>query len=189
MRREHGIGTRLICTIALAVPLLSGCTIGASVAAQGDGAMGGPADDAGASAGDGATAAPGIDPSLRIAALSDSQAQAWCTWFLSREPVPPSVLVESTPGVADLYAGNACYNPLNLCVSFVPLEICAQNLRLFPCQATVAQLNDCALTISNRCTLVGGGCAPFEAAANCSQTFVQTTNQSLGAHCAVRYRF
>jgi hypothetical protein len=69
----------------------------------------------------------------------------------------------------------------------VPVDICALSLRLHACEATIAQLDDCAETVSNACLRVGHGCAAFRAAANCSETFVQQTSD-MRSGCSVRYR-
>jgi hypothetical protein len=117
--------------------------------------------------------------------LTDAEARAWCAWYVNPEGRldPPPVLkpTDLDAAVADLY-GTTWTEMAGMpaCIEMLPLELCLKNLRVHPCDATVAELDECVQTFlglsedANGPGWVGHGCAPYLSHAACNQIIVRT---------------
>lgn len=128
---------------------------------------------------------PGIDPTKTIATLTDAEAQAWCTWFVTsvypqNGAAPPPDRMVSADGTVSGYAALACNEDPFLCVERLSIDHCVANLKLDGCSATVRQLDDCVHTLTNDCKAVGQGCDAYIAAPSCGRTIVTAVDQTSG---------
>jgi hypothetical protein len=119
----------------------------------------------------------GVPEGKPIKDLTDAELQAWCTWYgdlLQPPGHPPGI---ERPIGADGYArgygamyGSAFYAPVCMPVD-IPIGYCTANMRLGPCEATVAELDDCVATVL-RHVPTPHGCGRYLEAANCTDLFV-----------------
>jgi hypothetical protein len=109
--------------------------------------------------------------------LTHDEAMAWCNTYLvdlSQEFGPPPY--QNTPSIFPGYVvggDTLCWN-VDVCIVPPTLEDCVQNLLHAPCEATIAQLNQCVANFFgdfNEQTC-GAGCEAFMKAPHCSETIV-----------------
>ena len=121
-----------------------------------------------------ATAGPASVPEgKKVKDLTDTEAQTWCDWLLNING--PRDNPTEGPVSSNGYATNLGYivNPNFYAAACMPLSIpisyCVANLKLAPCEATMAEMNDCALTIV-RSLPAPHGCGRFQERAHCEDT-------------------
>jgi hypothetical protein len=121
------------------------------------------------------TAGPSTVPETKqIKDLSDAEARSWCEWFLTAYGAgfaPPEEGPISPDGFATNHGyanGTGFYAPVCMPTK-VPVNYCVANLKLAPCEGTVAELSDCVLTVVRGAPAVHG-CGRFLQAAYCEQT-------------------
>lgn len=141
------------------------------------GAVGGAGGWGGSGGTDGATASlvttPAVDGTVRVGDLDAEQMRVWCEWYVdaySDDAAPAEV--PPVDGLASpSYATSSCGDfYAQGCLVNVPVEQCIANLMLGDCRATVADLNDCVLTILDRCTPHEVGCGPYRSQSSCDTT-------------------
>jgi hypothetical protein len=121
-----------------------------------------------------ATTGPaGVPEDKTVKELTDAEAQTWCDWLLKIDG--PRADPPEGPVSVDGYATNLGYrmNARFYAGACMPLQIptsyCVANLKIAPCEATIAELNDCALTMV-RDLPSPHGCGRFQARAYCEDT-------------------
>lgn len=99
-----------------------------------------------------ATAGPASVPEGKpVKDLTDAEARTWCEWLLNI--TGPRTNPPERPVSSDGYATGfgSTMNPNFYAAACMPMLIpisqCVANLKIAPCEATVAEMNDCALTI------------------------------------------
>jgi hypothetical protein len=130
----------------------------------------------------GSTAAlsrPPLDENMVVRDLAGADLDTFCNWYVElfrgSGPPPP----RNPPGGFDGqgralgYGFTACGSPINGCLPFVSADLCRQNLRRGPCDATLRDLDDCILTFRQGCQIVNQGCQALARAPGCSSTLVQ----------------
>lgn len=125
-----------------------------------------------------------IDENLLVMSLTDTDATAWCRWFVARNrgdgpPPPRQAPITNADGSVTGYAFVYCGPPTNSCIAAVSEDVCLTSLRRRPCEAPLRALNDCYLTHLNQCERVGAGCEALRVAPGCLETVVQL-NQDVG---------
>lgn len=143
------------------------------------------------------TASP-LTATLLVKDFSAADATAWCGWYVQSAwhdsgPAPASLPVSdgfTCPGAAGAVCGDAdpgAPPPNPLCVSEISVEQCVQNLKRRPCEAPVAELDACVLSIvgdggaGGSFACGGDHCSPFRARPSCDETVVQDmTKQPAG---------
>lgn len=128
----------------------------------------------------GKTSGPSDVPELAmIRDLNEAQRRAYCEWFQgSYMPVefPPKESPISEEGYAtnlgtvfnnQQFFADACM-PLP---STVPVSYCMANLQIAPCEATVAELTDCVLTMTHGRPFPHG-CGRFKDRVHCEHTII-----------------
>jgi hypothetical protein len=164
--------------VAMSLPLLSGCA--GKVLSFGTGSSSAPLD---------------VDGGQIIADLSDAEANQVCAWLIATYPDTqnePDISRWSMDNdgsgwirIVDGYTGGGGYGcawtgPQIMRV-FLPQSLCVENLQHAPCQATVAELQQCVewfnanflnLTMLD-CATARQVCSAYESAASCDQTVFQ----------------
>jgi hypothetical protein len=130
------------------------------------------------------TTRPAVDETVSVASATDTEAGAWCKWFVSHMrgsgPPPPSQPPITLPdGSVSGYSYLWCASPVSACVAGIPETLCLTSLRRKPCPATLGALTDCYLTLASKCETVGRACTAMRAAPECLETVVQL-NQAVG---------
>jgi hypothetical protein len=113
------------------------------------------------------------DDTVLVRDVGDEEAEALCGWLTSRGegfPEPP----ELTPDANGLYPSSGCRGSHYFdCHAFwpddVPASACLDNLAVSSCEASLAELRDCMLTMLSSVP-VGIGCGPYFAKPGCSGT-------------------
>jgi hypothetical protein len=132
---------------------------------------------------------PPLDETKIISALTDDEVTAWCRWYVETNRAggppppmtPPAYDAQGFPtGYGFTYCGSGGESS-SACFSTVPVAYCQKLMRLGPCDAPLKALDDCYLTMVNRCEEVGGGCAVLGSHPSCRQTVVQLGPQVPGS--------
>jgi hypothetical protein len=129
-----------------------------------------------------------VPESKTVSQLTDAEAATWCTWLLNIDG--PRANPPEGPISAQGYATNlgSRMNPrffAEVCMPLViPISYCVANLKLAPCEATVAEMNDCALTMAKDIPYLHG-CGRFTARAHCEETIFHPLHSLVdaGAGC------
>jgi len=125
-----------------------------------------------------ATAGPASVPDgKKVKELTDAEAQTWCGWLLNING--PRANPPEGPVSGDGYATNLGYvtSPrfYGACMpNTFPISYCVANLKIAPCEATIAEMNDCALTVA-RDLPSPHGCGRFQERAHCEDTIFHPT--------------
>jgi hypothetical protein len=125
-----------------------------------------------------------LPPDTMIKDASDADLQTWCGWYSELGPPGHAFPIEN-PIDADGYARN--YGAIRLgsfyagvCMPMnIPISYCMASMRLDQCEATLAELTDCVLTVQRQ-SPTPHGCGRFLAAPNCLALFVHRLEASDG---------
>lgn len=117
-----------------------------------------------------------VDPDTVVRDMTAEDRQAWCEWYTRPEPgFPPPPELEPDPD--GFYPDTGCASSTSFlgCAvsrpSGLPASACVANLELSPCEATVRDLNDCALSM-RYFKPSPYGCARYLDAPGCAGTIV-----------------
>lgn len=117
-----------------------------------------------------------VDPDKQVRDLNDDERQAWCEWYAAPEPgfpAPP----ELEPNADGFYPDTGCASSSDFLgcsanrPTGLPVSACVANLALSSCEATVRDLNDCALSMKFF-EPSPFGCARYLGASGCSGTII-----------------
>jgi hypothetical protein len=133
-----------------------------------------------------------LAPSLLVKDLSASEANDWCTWYVTSRWIKPDGTPggASGPASAPVIDGFTCPSSQSgagcvsdgqspeLCLAITSIEQCVQNLQRRPCAAPISELDACVHAMADfrgpddpaSCT---DDCAVFRARDNCDATVVQ----------------
>jgi hypothetical protein len=115
---------------------------------------------------------PEIPATKQVKDLSDAEATTWCTWLLK---LNAGGAPEELPVSDEGYIRTSRYIQMGafyaeVCLPYpIPVPQCVDNLKLAPCEATVAEMSDCALTAIDEIPSPHG-CGRFREKAHCDQT-------------------
>lgn len=142
-----------------------------------------------------------IDPMKQVKDLSPDEARSWCTAYVNGlvEQITGGPVAGSPCGdpvrIKDGFASDGQYGSCGsiqcgsepwLCIVVPSIDLCIKNLGLYPCDATLSELNACVDSIRDLNTPVcGGGCGPFRSHPSCVETVVHKYDyfENIGATC------
>ncbi len=146
-----------------------------------------------------------VDPlaGTKIADLTDAEAQSWCgstfegLWGGGPQQGEGPVQADGTVN-GDAPPDGAGYGGFvgpEMCFLHLPVDQCAANLKLHPCEATLQQLDDCLDMVmhdSDPTTWSWTGCDAYRATPSCGQTILNTRvpsdDPAIGWTCRVPVR-
>ncbi len=137
------------------------------------------------------------DPATLIKDLSDSEAQAWCEWYVASylstgngAPLAESDPTQESGGFVTGLGGMFCtpaIGPTRRCFALPKVSDCVRNLRHVPCEAPIAMASDCAISYFDPfkkldCPLSGCGsvCDALLAVPSCEGTVLSVVVEAQG---------
>ena len=137
-----------------------------------------------------------IDPATQIKDFTPVEAEAWCTAHINALLLKGTGLPLGSPELGELCGGAPiihdgyisdfgeygscggidCGGEPWLCVVVPTIDLCMQNLALYPCEATLSELDTCVASIreavDHNDIVCGGGCESFRSHPSCVETVV-----------------
>ena len=132
------------------------------------------------------TAPPSSVPEGKaITALSDEERAEWCDWYTTTfngpgYPEPADSVVDSRGFTVNTGCNLGGAFPCQAMVPPVSSAYCEANLRLSSCEAPIAELSDCLVTVMDSCWPSPHGCARFLERPGCSGTIVVSYDGTSG---------
>lgn len=115
-----------------------------------------------------------------ISALSAEERAEWCDWYTTvfngpGYPEPPAAAVDAMGYTVNTGCNLAWDFPCQAMVPTVASSDCEANLALASCDAPIAELSDCLLTVVDSCWPSPHGCARYLERPGCNGTMMVST--------------